>query len=71
MASMISHWIRVALVLAAALAALVLAAPGGSDNGRGETMKPNRKGEVIALKTAVRSSYAVRHARCAERISDL
>lgn len=66
-----SQWIRVALVFAAVLAALVLAAPGGSDTGRGETVKPSWKGEVIALKTAARSSYAVRHARCAERISDL
>ncbi len=69
---MMSHWIRVALVLAAALAALVLAAPGGSDTVRGEKVKPTRKGEVVALKTVAASSrYAVRHARCAERLSDL
>jgi hypothetical protein len=68
---MMSHWIRVALVLAATLVALLLAAPGGSDTGRAETVKPGWKGEVIALKTAARGNYAVRHARCAERISDL
>jgi hypothetical protein len=67
-----SHWIRVAFVLAAVLVPLVLAAPCGSDTGRGETVKPARKGEVIALKAvSTKSSYAVRHARCAERLSDL
>lgn len=63
------HWIRLAFVLVAAvLAALLLAGRGGS--GTVDTAKPSRKGEVIALKTAARSGYAVRHARCADRLSD-